>query len=53
MRGAFATTSVELTYINPEKDAPLECKFTLPVEKTSTVAKFEAEIDGKVITTKV
>ena len=52
LRGATATTDVELTYLNTS-DAPLECTYTFPLEKTTLLAKFEAIIDGKVVFTKV
>ena len=53
LRGATADTNVELTYINPSTDSPLECTYTFPLEKTSVLAKFEAVIDDKVVVTKV
>ena len=53
LRGAFATTSVELIYVNPSKKNPLECQFMFPLEKTSTLVKFEAKIEDTVISTKV
>jgi len=52
IQGAFATTTVEMVYKNPGR-ATLECRFTFPLEESSTLADFEAAIDEKVITTKV
>ena len=54
LRGATALTNVELTYVNPYPDSPLECTFLLPLLKTSTLlAKFEATIEGRTVVTKV
>ena len=53
LRGALATTDVQLTYHNPNKQNPLECTYTFPLEKTSVLANFEATIDDKVIETKI
>ena len=49
LRGALATTNVELTYVNPSLEYPYECTYTFPLEKTSTLAKFEAKIDDRII----
>ena len=53
LRGAMATNAVELTYLNPYEDSPLECTYVFPLEKTTLLAKFEAQIDDKVVETKV
>ena len=53
LRGALATTCVELTYVNPSALKPLECKFSFPLEKTSVMASLEASIDDRVIATKI
>ena len=53
LRGIMATTNVELTYVNPSKDDPLECTYTFPLDKTSVLAKFEASIDNRIIVTKI
>lgn len=53
LRGTTADTCVELTYINPSTESPLECTYTFPIEKTSVLAKFEAAFDDKVVVTKV
>ena len=54
LRGAIVVSSIELTYYNPneEKNA-LECTYLLPLQKTTILNKFEAQIDGKTIETKV
>ena len=53
LTGAYAVTSVELSYVNPITDSPLECTYTFPIEKTSVVTELRATIDDKVIETKV
>ena len=53
LRGANAITNVELTYINPTSDSPLECTYTFPIDKNTVIAKFEAVIDDRVVQTKV
>lgn len=53
IRGSFAVTNVELRYVNPHKDVPLECTYVFPVEKSTILAKFEAMIDNRVVVTKI
>ena len=53
MLGATATTHVELTYVNSIADSPLECTYTLPVDKNTVVSKFEVMIDDRTVNTKV
>ena len=53
LRGATAISTIELTYVNPHKENPLECTYVFPLEKTTLLAKFEAVIDDRVIETKV
>lgn len=53
IRGSFAVTNVELRYVNPHKDSPLECTYVFPVEKSTILAKFEAMIDNRVVATKI
>ena len=53
LRGATANTSVELTYYNPSETNPLECTYTIPLDKNTILAKFEAIIDDRVVQTKV
>ena len=53
LRGATASTTVELVYANPSEDRPLECTYVFPLEKGTLLAKFEAVIDDKVVQTKV
>jgi len=53
LRGALATTNVELTYVNPSKENPYECTYTFPLEKSSFLANFEAKIDDRVIETMI
>ena len=49
LRGALAVTCVELSYVNPSKENPLECTYTFPLEKTSVLSEFTATFDDKVI----
>ena len=49
LRGPTAVTDVELTYINPSAENPLECTYMFPLEKTTILSKFEAVIDGRTI----
>ena len=53
LRGALATTNVELKYLNPSETNPLECTYTYPLEKTSFLAKLEVVIDDRIIETKI
>ena len=53
LRGAFSSTAVELTYVNPSEEHPLSCTFAFPIDKTSTLTKFEAQINDRVINTRV
>ena len=53
LRGPIASTTVELTYVSLNQESPLECKFVLPLEKTTLLAKFEAAIDDRSFLTKV
>jgi len=53
LRGATASTNVELTYTNPNLENTLECTYMLPIEATTLLAKFEAIIDSKTVETKV
>jgi Ca-activated chloride channel family protein len=53
LRGANAVTNVELNYINPTSDSPLECTYSFPMDKNTILAKFEAIIDDRVVQTKV
>ena len=53
LRGPISTSEIELTYVNSASDESLECTYTFPLEKGTVLAKFEAVIDDKVVTTKV
>lgn len=53
LRGSTAVTNVELTYLNPHGESPLECTYVFPLEKTTLLSKFEAVIDDRVIETRV
>ena len=50
LRGALATTTVELNYINPHtSNNSLECSYMYPLEKTTVLAKLEASINDRII----
>ena len=51
--GAFATSTFELTYVNPSDKHPLNCVFSFPMEEASAVVDFEACIDERKIKTRV
>ena len=51
--GAFATSTFELTYVNPSEKHPLNCVFSFPMEEASAVVDFEACIDERKIKTRV
>ena len=53
LRGAIASTTLELTYVNPGMIFPIECSFVFPVETSLVLVNFEASIDGRVIETRV
>ena len=44
---------VNLTYINQLEDSPLECTYAFPKDAKTLISNFKAEIDGKVINTKI
>ena len=51
--GAFATSTFELTYVNPSDKHPLNCSFSFPMEEASAVVDFEACIEERKIKTRV
>ena len=51
--GAFATSTFELTYVNPSSKHPHNCSFSFPMEEKSAVVDFEASIDERKIKTRV
>ena len=51
--GAFATSTFELTYLNPSDKHTLNCYFSFPMEETSAVFDFEACIDERKIKMRV
>ena len=53
LRGAFATTDVDMNFINPTSDSSYECTFTFPKDKTTILSKFTAMIEGREIETKI
>ena len=53
LQGPMATVEVELSYVNPTQNTPLECTYMFPLEKTSFLAKLEACIDDRTIETKI
>ena len=53
IHGATAVTNVELTYVNPSAECPLECTYVFPLEKNTVLANFEAIIDQTVVATKI
>ena len=53
LRGHTAYTSVEMTYVNPDPESALECTYIFPVDSNHLIAKFEVEVEGKVIVAKV
>ena len=53
IRGSMVTQNIELTYVNPSPDNPLECTYTFPLDKNSTLASLVVTIDDRVIQTKV
>ena len=53
LRGVWSSTQVDLCYSNPSETNPLECSFTFPLEKNTTLAKLEVSIDERVMQTKI
>ena len=51
--GAFATSTFELTYVNPSDKYQLNCCFSFAIEEASVVFDFEACIDERKIKTRV
>ena len=46
IRGAFVTSKVELTYINPSADKVLDCCYTYKTDnQKSFVTEFEASVE--------
>ena len=53
LRGSNATTDVELTYVNPSTDNPLQCTYMFPIESKTVLASFEASFDDRKVVTKI
>lgn len=53
LAGGFATVDLDLSYINPSTDCALEATYEFPLEKSTLLAKLEAELDGKKIEAQV
>ena len=49
----MVTQNIELNYVNPSPDNPLECTYIFPLDKNSTLASLVVTIDDRVIQTKV
>ena len=45
--GAFAYVDLNLTYVNPSKEHPIEAIYEFPMESHMILAKLVAEIDGR------
>lgn len=48
-QGAFASVDLNLEYLNPSAVRAIEATYEFPLEKHMTLAKLEAEIDGRTI----
>ena len=53
IEGPTARLNLDLTYINSNKDEPIECTYVFPLEATTLISKFKATIDDRVIETKI
>ena len=53
IEGPTASLNLDLTYINSNKDEPIECTYVFPLEATTLISKFKATIDDRVIETKI
>mmetsp|Transcript_191 Transcript_191/g.183 ORF Transcript_191/g.183 Transcript_191/m.183 type:complete len:121 (+) Transcript_191:70-432(+) len=53
LRGALATISIELSYVNPSENHPLEVRYSFPLEEANTLVDFKARIEDREINTRV
>ena len=51
--GASATVDIELCYQNPREEQSIEATYEFPLEKQTILSKLSAQIDGKIVETKV
>ena len=47
IEGPIATIDIELTYLNPNNDNPIECSYEFPFDKDSIFAKLVCIIEDK------
>lgn len=53
IQGGTATLDLDLTYVNPDEEFPLEATYEFPLEKTTVMTKLVATIGGKTVEAKV
>ena len=47
LEGPIATLDIELTYVNPETNSPIECSYEFPLDKNAIFAKLVCKIEDK------
>ena len=47
LEGPVATLDIDLIYVNPEQDHPVECSYEFPLDKETIFAKLVCTIDDK------
>lgn len=51
--GSISSTTFELVYVNPDAQAPLECTYVFPLDKSAVMSDFKAVIGDREVHTKV
>ena len=53
LQGPLATLTVDMIYLNPKADNPIEVTYEFPVEKEIVLSKLIVEIEDKTVKTVV
>ena len=53
IEGPIATLDIELTYINPLENNPIECCYEFPLDKDTIFAKLNCKIENRQVDAEV
>ena len=53
LSGGLATLNIDLTYINPSTEFPIEATYEFPLDKTTVLSKLVATIDDRTVEAQV
>ena len=53
IEGPIATLDIDLTYINPHEDNPIECNYEFPLDKDTIFAKLVCKIENRQVEAEV